>query len=164
MIFAAFFIATAIVLVMSAYCAWRDFTRFGDVLGAAQLLMVILGLSFICRIAVPPHGMGNMIWLSVIDLGGLMMTAYWYVTRKSVWSFALCFTYIAQLVAHYGYWRSQSLGVDTRYAYILTLNALAVLQLLTVGWPGASYVARDVRALLHDRRGWRVPLGHGAPQ
>lgn len=164
MVFAAFFIATAIVLALSAYCGWRDFKRFGDVLGAAQLLMVILGLSFICRIAVPPDGMGNMIWLSVIDLGGLMVSAYWYTTRKSLWGFALCFSYIAQLVAHYGFWRSHSMGVDTRYAYILTLNALAVLQLLAVGWPGASYVAGDVRALLHDRRSRGVPFGYGAPQ
>ncbi|WP_395443554.1 hypothetical protein [Caulobacter sp. UC70_42] len=49
MIFMAFFIATACVLAISAYSAWHDFQQFGDVLGAAQLLMVVLGLSIICR-------------------------------------------------------------------------------------------------------------------
>lgn len=162
MIFLGFFVATAIVLAVSAYCSWRDFHRFGDVLGAAQLLMVILGLSIICRGYAPPGGVGNMIWLSLIDLGGLMMSAYWFVTRRATWGFVLCFTFIAQLCAHAGFWRGWFLGNDTRYAYILCLNLLAVVQLVAVGWPGVRHVARDIGSLLHDRRLWGVRLGNEA--
>lgn len=164
MIFLGFLIATTIVLAMSAYCAWRDFIRFGDLLAASQLLMTILGASVICRAVAPPGGFGNMIWLSAIDFGGLLLSAYWYMTRRESWGFVLCFTFIAQLCAHAGFWRAYSAGFDARYAYILCLNALAVLQLVAVGWPGARHVARDVVDVLSGRRVRGFHLGHGAPQ
>lgn len=164
MIFMAFFIATACVLAISAYSAWHDFQQFGDVLGAAQLLMVVLGLSIICRSLAPPGGVGNMIWLSVVDLMALMISAYWFMTRPTAWCFVLCFTFIAQLVAHAGFWRGFLSGATASYAYILCLNVLAVLQLVAVGWPGARHVAGVFGALLHDRgaRGFR--FSHGAHQ
>lgn len=164
MVFAAFFVATAVVLAISAYCAWRDFKQFGDVLGASQLLMIVLGLSVICRTVAPPGGVGNMVWLSIVDLAALMVSAYWFVTRKALWCFVLCFTFIAQLVAHAGFWRGFSAGIDGSYAYILCLNVLAVLQLVAVGWPGARHVAGVFGALLHDRRARGFRFSHGAHQ
>lgn len=161
MVFEAFAVATAGVLGISAYVAHKDMRRFGDVLGASVLLSILLGISVFCRVEAPPGGMGNMIWLSVADLIALMIAAYWFVTRPESWKFVFAFTFMAQLCAHAGFWRGWFAGHDTRYAYILCLNMLALLQLVAVGWPGAAYVARGIRGLLpsgwgrsvHGRRG-----------
>ncbi|MDR7232069.1 phosphatidylserine synthase [Caulobacter sp. BE264] len=163
-VFGGLAILTGLVLAVSYVAAKRNLSLYGDVLGAAQLLTVVLGLSVICRISAPPGGVGNMAWLCLIDLAALMVSAYWFIVRPTVWSFILSFCFIAQLVAHAGFWRAQSAGIDTRIAYILCLNVTHVLQLVAVGWPGSKHVAGVFVALLHDRRGRGVPFGYGAPQ
>ncbi|WP_454760572.1 hypothetical protein [Caulobacter segnis] len=162
MVFEAFAVATAVVMGVSAVAALREMRVYGDALAASVLLSVLLGVSVLCRIEAPPGGMGNMIWLSLADLVALMITAYWFMTRPAPWKFVLSFTFIAQLCAHAGFWRGWFSGSDTRYAYILCLNLLAVVQLVAVGWPGASYVARGVRGRLSNAGGRRVHGSHGA--
>lgn len=154
MIFSAFFVATWLVLAISTYSAWRDFIRFGDLLGASQLLMIVLGYSIIYH--------DNMIWLVIVDFAAMLVSAFWYVSKRHKWAFSLVLTYTAQLAVHAWFWAFSDHSYYAQHAHVLLLNTLAVIQLLIIGWPGAKYVGSEISALLFGRGGRRVGLGSGA--
>lgn len=149
---------TVAVFALNAYAALRDFRNQSDGLGAAALLVLLLELSILCHSG-PPDGIGNMIWLAVFDLGGLTLSAWWFLTRPALWKFILAFSFLAQLFAHAGYWSHPG---DNRNEYIALLNVLSVLQKLAVASSGAWYVARDIGRHLRARRLRPFHfLGHG---
>lgn len=154
MIIAAFTIAAALALALLSYCAWRDFARFGDLLGAAQLFMIVVGFSAEFR-----H---DMIWLVFVDFGAVLATGALFAFRRQAWAAFLCLTFFAQLGAHVWFYRFSSQDYYAQYGHVLTINALSVLQFLTFSWPGARYVARGLGAFLLRRGDGRYGLGHGA--
>lgn len=154
MIFAAFLVATTLVLAMYAYGAWRDFHRFGDLLGAAQLLLIVLALS------VAFHK--DQIFLVLVDFAAVLATGAWFAFRRYTWSALLCLTFFAQLAVHLWFFRFSPQDIYAQYVHILSLNALAVLQLPIIGWPGARHVARRFGAFLLRRGDRGYSLGHGA--
>lgn len=162
MIFLAFTIATALVCFLNAYGAWRDFIRFGDLLGASQLLMIALGYSVITHDRGHPWSPDNMIWLVLVDFGAVLASGFWFVTKREKWSFLLMLTYVAQLGVHAWFWSLSDHKYHAQYLYVALLNALAVLQLPIVGGRGAAYVAGKVGGLLFRRGDGRFGVGHGA--
>lgn len=139
---------TSAVFALNAYVASRDFRNQSDALGAAALLVILLELSIVCHSG-EPDGIGNMVWLAVFDLGGVVLSAWWFVTRPSLWKSVLALSFVAQLFAHAGYWSHPH---GNRNEYIAILNVLSVLQKLAVASPGAWYVARDIGRYMRARR------------
>lgn len=162
MIFAAFTAATVLILALNTYCAWRDFIRFGDLLGAAQLLTIVLGYSVICHDPSGPWKPDNMIWLVPADFVGVLVCSFWYMTKFEKWSFGLVMTYMAQLGVHAWFWGISPRDYHAQYLYVLLLNSLAVLQLPIVGGPGVRYVAGELSSVLFRRGDRSVSVGHGA--
>lgn len=154
MIIAAFTIAAFLAQIMLAICAWRNFQKFGDLLGASQLFTVVVGFSAVFR-----H---DMIWLVLVDFGSVLITGAWFALRRQTWSAVLCLTFFAQLGAHVWFYRFSPQDYYAQYVHVLAINALSVLQLLTFGWPGARYVARELGSVFLRRSDGRYSLGHGA--
>lgn len=154
MIFAAFLVVNSIILAGYAYGAKRDFGRYGDLLGAAQLMLIVLGLSAAFH--------DDKIWLVLVDFGAVLVTGAWFAFRRHAWSALLCFTFFAQLGVHLWFFRFSTQDIYAQYVHVLCLNALAVLQLPIIGWPGAKHVARGLGSVLLRRGDGRYSLGHGA--
>lgn len=158
-----FFLATGCVFALSAYCAHRDFRQHSDTLSAAALLLGVLELSIICRgLEGGPMGIGETPFLALVDLAAVGVVFYLWRTKKAWWKFVLLVAFVGDLVAHYSAWRGWYAGHDTRYWYLATLNALAVVQLWAVGWPGAGYVARLFNARMSNHRHGAAWIRHGA--
>lgn len=154
MVIAAFTVSASLALILLAFCAWKDFKTFGDLLGAAQLFMIVVGFSAAFR-----H---DMIWLVLVDFGAVLVTGAWFAFRRQAWSALLCLTFFAQLGAHVWLYRFSSQDYYAQYVHVLAINSLSVLQLLTFSWPGARYVARGLGSVLLRRGDGRYSLGHGA--
>jgi hypothetical protein len=162
-VFTVFLVATVLVFALSAYCAHKDFRQHGDTLSAAALLMAVLQLSIMCRSTDSgPMGLGETALLALVDLAAVLLVFLMWRTHKAWWKFALLVTFVCDLMAHYAAWRGWYDGHDTRYWYIVSLNALAVVQLLIVGWPGAGYVARLLNARMSGPRSGHAWVRHGA--
>lgn len=158
-----FLIATLFVFALSAYCAHRDMKQHGDTLSAAALLMALLELSIMCRSSgAGPMGLGETALLALVDLAAAILVFLMWRTHRAWWKFALLVTFVFDMMAHYAAWKGWYNGHDTRYWYIISLNALAVVQLLIVGWPGAGYVARLLNARMSSHRHSPAWVRHGA--
>lgn len=162
MVFEAFALATLSLTTAYAAASVKDLHRFGEPLAACQLLAVTLGLSILCRIAAPPGGFGNMVWLSVGDLTALLLSLAGCWTKFAWWKLVFCLTFLADLAAHAGFWWAWQQGHDARYTYVLTLNALYIVAMAASAWPGAEHVARRANHGLHVRRLGAVRIHHGA--
>lgn len=167
---AAFVIATLCVLALSAFVANRDLTAFGDVLVAAQLQTLVLALSVIPQLplggAYDPRGME---WLAPLDLGAVAFAVAWFWGRAAWWKFALVAAYVAQLATHAGFWAAGAgliagwrMTPEMVYTYKASLNALAIVQLAAIAWPGGRYVASALGVGLLPDRLRALHLGDGA--
>lgn len=162
-VFGLFVPATLIVVALSAAASLFDFRENSDSLGVSVLLAMILYISMIVRShPTAPGGVGTLVVFPVIDLAALCAVSLIFATRPGVWKFVVAFSFLAQLVAHFSFWRGWSIGNDTFPVYILLLNLLAAVSLLANGYAGARGVA--VGLITHLSRGRHVglrPLHHG---
>lgn len=151
-----FTIATVMVVIavaLSAGAALFDFREHSDTLGVAALLAIILEISMVVRsYPTDPSGYGSMIVFPVVDLAGLCLVSFLFATRPKAWKAVVAFAFLAQLVAHFGFWSALSAGKDSHTVYILVGNLLAGLQKVALGIAGAHGVAVGLSAWLSRHR------------
>ncbi|MCA0358741.1 MAG: hypothetical protein LCH78_18155 [Proteobacteria bacterium] len=152
-VFAIATVMVVIALVLSIGAALFDFREHGDTLGVSALLALILQISMIVR-AHPsdPHGYGTMIVFPLVDLAALCVVSYLFATRPRVWKAVVAFAFLAQLVAHFGFWSALNSGKDSYSVYVLIGNLLAGLQKLALGIAGAHGLAIGLSAWLSRHR------------
>lgn len=155
-----FTIATVMVVIavaLSACAALLNFREHSDTLGVSALLAIILEISMVVR-AYPtdPNGYGTMIVFPLVDLAALGVVSYLFATRPRVWKAVVAFAFLAQLVAHFGFWSALNSGKDSYSVYVLVGNLLAGLQKVALGIAGAHGVAVGLSAWLSRHRDDRV--------
>ena len=156
-VFAIATVMVVIALALSAAAALFDFQEHSDTLGVAALLALVLEISYIVRsYPTPPDGMGTLSAFPVVDLIALGVMAVVFKSKPRIWKAVVAFAFLAQLVAHFGFWLSRNADTDTFPAYILTINLLAGLQKVALGVAGAHGVAIGLSARLSRHRAARV--------
>lgn len=134
-------------------------TRDPDARGLSMVLALVwlFGIVMTSLYPVPL----SMRLLPVVDLAaGLTIFLAWH-SRPAVWKLMLVWLFMLQLLAHCAFWAHYVVlpSDEATVRYIVALNAIFALQLLTVAYPGA----RNVGALLVDRLRPRARLGGPSP-
>lgn len=128
--------ALALLAVGFNYAAWKaDRAETLDPTAFSLLLLFTWSAS---NLAIHLDGPDGAQWFSTMDgLCGLI--AFWsWSRRRAGWKAALVVSFALMGGAHVAFGLASFMGGDF-IAYARILNALYLLQLLIVGWPGLSY-------------------------
>ena len=131
-----------IVLVVIAAMdrrAWSSLTLIAIVLVQTALAELIIS-DRLSQLAVRP----------AIDMCAALLSLSLVVPRER-WTFIMPATFSLMLLVHGAFWLSRSVGYDLWLPYVYTQNALWVVQLTGLAWPGGGKVIGRASSYLGSR-------------
>lgn len=151
-----YLIATVIVFGI-CFLAYRSRPRkYADLMGVSVLMVLSFALS---NLLVALYGFPSaLLGFPVIDiaLAGMIFRA-WSRNREP-WKVVMVGSLVAQLVLHMvtiTMWKTGALSQYGLWSYVVSINAVFVVQLLTLATVGVGHGLDSLRRWLSDRR--RVP-------
>lgn len=148
-----YLIATVLVFGI-CFLAYRSSPRkYADLMGVSVLLVLSFALSnlLVALYGFPPAMLG----FPVIDiaLAGMIFRA-WSRNREA-WKIVMVGSLVAQLVLHMvsiAMWKTGALTQHGLWSYVVCINAIFVVQLLTLATVGVGHGLDHLRRWLSDRR------------
>lgn len=149
-----YLVATVAVFVI-CFLAYRSAPRqHADLMGVAAMLCVGFAVGNVLNAV---YGLPDAILgFPVIDLAMVAMIYRSWMKTPDRWKVVMVATFVAQLAFHVvilGMWRSGTLTNHGLFTYVVAINGVFIVQLVTLASVGAKHGLDCVRRALSDRWG-----------
>jgi hypothetical protein len=149
-----YLIATAAVFLICFYAYRSRPDKYADLMGVSVMMVMALAVSNLVHTM---YGFPEaMLAFPVIDLMLVAMIFRAWMKNREAWKVVVVSAIVVQLMLHLVsifMWKTGALTMHGLYVYVVALNGLFVVQLLTLGFVGASHGLDNLRRWLSHRRG-----------
>ena len=143
--------AVALGVLALGFVARRgDAHHHGDTLAASAMLFMTWAISnVLTALYKPPDS-----WLlyPVMDLICGCAVGWMWFSKRAAWKFILAGLFLLECIIHVAFWLHRVQTPWLQYNYVLSLNVVFAVQLLTTAWPGGAYVAARTLGLYRSPR------------
>lgn len=151
----AWYIAGALTVFLLSFWAYVSRpAKYADLMGVSVLLMMAC---VVCNIIVEMyHFPDALLSAPIIDLTLAVMIYRAWARNREPWKVVMVGSLVVQLVIHMTaifMWQTGDMTQRGLYQYAVSINAVFIVQLLTLGWVGAGHGLGVARRWLFDRRG-----------